>query len=186
MCDRCVGGLKDDVIRGVFYGILKKVLNMGPLRKGVEVVDKTVEAVVPVSSSASKEGKERGIAKVMVVYIAASWFYENVLYKFISGMDMKIPVDQFGICPCEFMRNVYLIVILQIYDSYMHGFRLHHLLTDFVAVFGADYVNKLIAMIPQFNMNKKKSLIAPAPTSMESVQVATPLQDTSLVTKKLI
>lgn len=181
MCDTCSKGLKDDVIRGVFYGILKKFLDYSPVGDVVNTVDKTVEGIIDGGSAIGSARKDMDTMKKAGLYILASWAYENWIYAYVKNMESRYASDKFGLCACEVMRDLYLILILQLYSSYMHGFKLKTLITDAAAVFGADYIDKMAQQFPIFGGQKK--LIASAPA--QGISVPTQIKDAQeLVTTK--
>lgn len=160
MCDSCAAGLSDDIIRGIFYGLLKKVLTIKPVKSVVDAVDKGVESIGIGSTEVYAARSDHDIGRKTALYVVASWFYENYVFNMTKNMLTK--GQYLGICSCEVMRDIYLVIILQIYSSYMHGFRLETLITDTLSVFGAEYVNGIVSKVPAIQslyVKKNKSVM---------------------------
>lgn len=161
MCDSCKSGVTDVVLRGAYYFILKKVLDMGPAKAVVDIISgglkNVAEAVDSPSGTVFSTRADPDDMQKTAVYALASWFYENYLYNQLKSMNMNYSQDMWGICGCELMRDLYLVVILQLYSVIFRGFRVEPLITDIVAVFGADKIDKLLGGTAFF-MKKERAL----------------------------
>lgn len=164
MCDTCNGNLQENVIKGVFYGLLKKILDFSPINKVLSIVDKaaeaTIDAVVDAPSAPFSTRKDLDIVAKSAIYAIASIVYENYIYSYVKSMSLNYVKDMGGLCACEIMRNIYVLFILQVYSWYMNGFKLKTLLSDIIAVFGTDYGFKLAQQIPAFKaLSEKKQVL---------------------------
>lgn len=165
MCDKCNGELPENIIKGVFYGLLKKILDFSPINKVLSVVDKaaeaTIDAVVDAPSAPFSARKDLDIAAKSAIYVISSVIYEKYIYAYIKSMKLSYVKDMGGFCACEIMRNIYILFILQVYSWYMHGFKLKTLLSDIIAIFGTDYGYKLAMQLPAFSnvIGKKTTLV---------------------------
>jgi len=142
MCDECGNKIADDVKRALYYGLLKQLMKWKPISKAIEGAEQIPEAVVGIKPEKPATDRKYTAMKIGL-YGVSSYVYENYLY--VPGVSKDTIM---GMCPCELWRDVYLLVIQQIYDIAMVGFNLNNLLTDTIAIFGSSRIDQMIGMIP--------------------------------------
>jgi hypothetical protein len=153
MCDKCGNKPSDDIKRAIYYGILKQVLKWKPvkgaLQSGEELVKDTVggESKSQAEREVMREKSDKKLTvQKMALYALASFIYDNYLY----GMKPKDAggVHILGMCPCEVYRDVYILIIQQLYNAFMIGFNVQNLITDTIAIFGSARLDGLLEKLP--------------------------------------
>lgn len=166
MCDKCGHTMTDEALRSLFYLTLKKVLNTKLVAPIAGAITDGVEKVVDGSNSMYTHG-DKDIWRKSAVYFVASAVYDKFLYEKMQEWKLNAPAA-LGICPCELIRDLYLIVILQIYSIVMHGFKIYPLITDIASIIGAGQAQKLIDFITP---EKKQVVLVSAPLAASAPPV---------------